>query len=160
MTSSDAKPTSTIRNKIGSGIRMQDVFTKERMQECESIIEKAHEDFFKDVIEIWGSILVNFMSLSANPEKSPAIVKQIAADSLAIRGKLDEVGYGLGMKVSKSLYDFASNDKNPQFNDHVLIYSKHIDVMNTIIKYNLKGDGGVMGQEMMQALNALIKKLN
>lgn len=149
-------PVSSIRKKIGA-IKIEDIFTKERLKECEAIIEKAHEDFIKEVIEIWERILVEFITLSSNPEQREVIITRIANEAFTIKGKLDELGYGLGMNIAKSLYDFASKDTNPEC--HMTIYSKHIDAINTVLRKSIKGDGGAVGNEMLQALDTLIKKL-
>ena len=152
-----APSSSAIRKKIGNKVNMRDIFTPEKLKECEAIIEKAHTDFLQDALDIWKLIINNFAELTANPDESHAIIKKIADNSLAIKGKLDAVGYGLGMKIAKSLNEFATNDTSPQ--KHMVIYGKHIDAMNTVIRANLKGDGGAIGTEMTQALSALIKKL-
>ncbi len=151
-------PTSNVRKKIGNKVNMNDVFTPDKIKECQSIIQKAHESFFNDVLEIWQLIINDFAELAENSKSSSQIIQRIAKHSLEIKGKLDAVGYGLGMKIAKSLHDFALNDTTPQ--KHMVIYGKHIDAMNTVIRSNLKGDGGVMGNEIMKALSALIKKLN
>lgn len=157
MMTASSNPTSSIRKKIGGSIKIEDIFTKERLQECEAIIEKAHEDFIKEVVEMWEVILVDFITLSSNPDRSADIIKKIAADAFTIKGKLDELGYGLGMNIAKSLYDFAVKDTTPE--RHMTIYSKHVDAINTVLKKNIKGDGGVVGEEMLKALSALIGKL-
>lgn len=149
--------TSAIRKKIGKNVKMDEVFTREKIQECESIIEKAHATFFNDVLDIWQSMIEDFALLSENPEKNALTTKKIAENASKIKGKLDAVGYSLGMKIAKSLQEFSEKDKTPQ--QHMIIYSKHIDAMNTVIKNNMKGDGETLGREIIKALNALIRKL-
>jgi len=151
--------TSAIRKKIGGKVKMEEVFTPEKIMECQSIIEKAHDNFLKDALEIWQKIINDFAELSKNPENNGIkVIRNISQNAVEIKGRLDAVGYSLGMRIAKSLNEFAAQDSNPQ--RHLVIYGKHIDAMNTVIRTNLKGDGGAMGNEMIKALTALIKKLN
>lgn len=150
-------PTSAIRKKIGKNVNMHDVFSPEKIKECDAIIERANNEFLKEALGIWQSIIHDFGDLYANPDASLPILKKITKSSLEIKGKLDAIGYGLGMKIAKSLHDFAEKDCVPQ--KHMVIYGKHIDAMNTVIRSNLKGDGGAIGSEIMKALAILIKKL-
>lgn len=152
-----APSSSAIRKKIGNKVNMRDVFTPEKLKECEAIIKKANTDFLKDALDVWKLIINDFAELTENPSESHKILPKIAQNSLSIKGKLDAIGYGLGMKIAKSLHEFAVNDTFPQ--KHMVIYGKHIDAMNTVIRANLKGDGGAIGSEITQALSALIKKL-
>lgn len=149
--------TSSIRKKIGKNVSMHDVFTPEKIKECEAIIERANDNFLKDALDTWQSIIHDFATISDSSDDNLSAIKKIAEHATEVKGKLDAVGYGLGMKIAKSLHDFAENDSVPQ--KHMVIYGKHIDAMNTVIRSNLKGDGGAMGNEIMQALAALIKKL-
>lgn len=153
----DSNSISTARQKAAEPAKLQDMFTAERMRDCEAILGKPREGVFKDALGAWEAILVNFMVLSSNPEKSPTIVKVIARDAFIVKEKLGAIGYSLGAQIADSLYEFAAKDKNPQY--HAVIYSKHIDTINTIIKFNLKGDGGAAGKEMTNALSILIKKI-
>jgi hypothetical protein len=148
---------SSIRKKIGDSVRMEEVFSKERIQECQVIIDNAHVNFFKDVLDLWQVMINDFASMREDPAQAYVITQKIASEAFEIKGKLDEVGYSLGMNIAKSLYDFAINDSTPE--KHMVIYSKHIDAMNTVIKSNLSGNGGEIGDNMLEALEALIKKI-
>lgn len=87
---------SAIRKKIGKSVKLEEIFTPEKIRECQSIIEKAHEGFHKDILDIWQFIINDFSEFTKNPKQGSTLITQINKNAFLIKGKLDAVGYNLG----------------------------------------------------------------
>jgi len=152
------KPENTLREKIGTDVLIEQILTPEKIKACQDIIDKAHDDIFNEVLLNLADIKAEYLRMNDNlSEAKPHLIK-IVNLTFILKGRLEALGLTLGQEVTESLNRFAKNLTNIT-KEHVLIVSKHLDVLTVILKEKIHGDGGAMGREMLDSLSQLIKKI-
>jgi len=76
-----------------------------------------------------------------------------------MRGQGGTFGYPLVTTVADSLYTFTGSRSLAQ-DSHVEIVKSQIDTMNAVIKERVEGDGGILGRELLTALEKAIEKFS
>ena len=74
-----------------------------------------------------------------------------------LKGQGGTFGYPLITTFGKSLYDLTVGACGTT-DSHLEIMKSHIDAMQAVIKGRVKGEGGQIGAELVQTLDAAIKK--
>jgi hypothetical protein len=150
------KPENTLRKKIGAHI--QSLFTPEKIKACQEIIVKAHGDLFTDSVSSLQAIEEEYALAKKDPTQSKAHVNKLGKLTFVLKGRLEAIGLTLGFEVAKSLYEYAQSTQNATGEDLVVL-RKHIDILTVVLKDRLEGDGGAMGQDMLNSLSKLVKKM-
>ncbi len=87
-------------------------------------------------------------------EGQTASINHIPVLALAIRGAMEGTHYRLAYDIADSLATFADGLKT--FSNVTLgILKGHIDALHSIIHLDIIDDGGAIGQELLQELQAL-----
>ncbi|MEQ8247721.1 MAG: hypothetical protein RID42_08555 [Alphaproteobacteria bacterium] len=83
-------------------------------------------------------------------------INEIAHD---MRGQGGTFGYPLVTTVADSLYKLTGT-RALTSESHLEIVKSHIDTMNAVIKERVEGDGGILGRELLTALEKAIEKFS
>jgi len=151
-------PNQTIRKKIGQSVQLHSIFTPEKIKDCQEIVDKACDNFSEEALNNLAVIELEYTKAVANIANSKSYIKNIANMVFALKGQAETLGFTLGYEVAKSLHDYIlrsfKGDK-----ESLLVIRKHLDILETVLKENIRGDGGAMGSELLEHLTKLIKKM-
>lgn len=146
----------TLRKKIGK-TPLNKIFTATKLQQAQQLIDDAHAEFLS---ELQTQVIVlgdEFMSAAGDPKQTEAVLKKTADLSFLIKKRMEGIGFLFGFKVAQSLCDYI--DKTTHYHpDVLLVVSKHIAVLNNVLKDGIIGDGGPVGRELLANLQKLIRK--
>jgi len=129
----------------------------ELLAQAEAALAQMSEDY-----PDWVSKLIERMGdqhrrCVDTPEKRRSYYEELRRIAHDMRGQGGTFGYPLISEVSESLYLFTGPNSGMS-NNHVEIIKAHIDAMRVIIKNRISGDGGDIGKQLLQSLDAAIKK--
>lgn len=150
-------PDNVLRRKIGANVNLGKIFTPEKIMQCQEMIDKTLAGFLQEM-EVQLAAVGNEYARSADkPETARRALQAVAEVALAIKKSMEALDYAFGFKVAQSLYEYIRS-AHPQGPDVSLIVCKHIAVLQIIIRDQIRGEGGTLGQDMLTNLRNLIKK--
>lgn len=149
-------PGKALKSKIGYDINMRQIFTKENIDNAQTYIDNAAENFqqwvIRDIANLYHAL--RNAQQSGNAAKHLGKIRTIA---FSIKSHAGTFGYDLGSQVAKSLHGICENPvSNPEH--ELLIIEKHIDTLRTIFQKDVRGQGGPVGEELAAGLDALTRK--
>ena len=152
------EPDFAIRDKIGKDVDLRkDVFTADRIAKSQEVINEAANDFFGDAQANVDAMISLCDAIEADASDYKNKVKDIAENAILLRGQSETLGFGLVAKVSDSLNHYCMQTQEHS-ESAVIVLRKHIDTLRVAFHEKLKGDGGQIGQELIQSLDKLIQK--
>ncbi len=104
-----------------------------------------------------------YADVRANPDEGDthlATVAQIAHD---VKGEGTTYNYSLMTMLSNSLCGFTKGmieGKTQRSDTHLDIIGKHIEVMRVVIRDQIEGDGGELGQTLVASLKRAVAKFS
>lgn len=148
------EPNRTLKQKVGPEI--DKVFAPEKIEAAQADIDGKQAEFLewvaKDLVQVEHACRGMEHDVTQVAKLLPKLIKT----AFSIKSQSGTFGYDLASRVAKSLYDFgqviAADEK------HVKVVRMHVDALRTIFQQSLKGDGGVVGKELMTMLETLVAK--
>jgi len=145
-----------LKEKIGYDITLDQIFTEERIQAAQNVINESAKEFLNWFANDCKSLQSYYAGLRNGENSAQALAKMQDA-AFSIKARAGTFGYDCASLVANSLYQFAR--KHPEcIPDHLLVYEKHIESLQTILQNNISGLGGEIGKELLHKLNLLTKK--
>lgn len=154
--SENTLPGKALKSKIGFDISMRQIFTKEAMEEVQQEIVDSTDHFHDRIIRDVATLHHSLRNAQMSPNPQPYIDK-IRRVAFSVKSHAGTFGYDLGTQVAKSLHSVCENPVSDAEYELVII-EKHIDTLRFIFQKDVKGMGGDIGRELMNSLNALIRK--
>lgn len=146
-----------LRKKIGAEVELAQIFTPEKIEACQHMMEDALAAFLREMEGQLVSIDDEYNKAAANPIELEPAMKRMAELAFLMKKSMETLNFVFGYQVTKSLYDYL-HETTAAGPNTLLVICKHIAVLNIILKDGIKGDGGAMGKEMLANLQALVKK--
>jgi hypothetical protein len=150
-------PNYTLRKKIGEHVVLSQIFTPEKINQCQQMADEMlagfREELETQLVEL-GNV---YMKAMHDPAPVTSAMQEGKQLSFLLKKSMENLNYKLGYQVAKSLCDYTQGRTNCNA-EVFLVICKHIAVLNIILKDGIKGDGGAMGQELMVNLQSLIQK--
>lgn len=143
----------TIRNRVGKGFE----FDEALLAEVQAELEEWSEDFVD-----WTRTHVDEMykALStvaeANMNGRRAILDDINHHAHELRGLGGTFGFPLVTTVSMSLFQLTLGKVTPT-DECLALVRTHVDTLRAIIRENVRGEGGPIGQELVLELAQMNK---
>jgi hypothetical protein len=150
-----------LKDKAASGhSREPGKFAVAALEQAMAELDKFAEDY-PDWVQGQVSELYELVAKTREKEANRRAtefkrINEIAHD---MRGQGGTFGYPLVTTVADSLYTFTGSRSLAQ-DSHVEIVKSHIDTMNAVIKERVEGDGGILGRELLTALEKAIEKFS
>lgn len=152
-------PSYALKEKIGMGVNLQEIFTPERIAAAQKAIDDTQAEFVdwatKDLVELEHA----YRGMAADLGSAPERIEKIRKIAFSLKSQSGTFGYPLGSEVAKSLYKFLG-EKRKYNADNIIVVRKHIDALQVILQQNIQGEGGVMGNELMDNLKKLVSKFS
>lgn len=144
------EPDYELRNILGENFDTEKYF-KERIVECQNVIDNARNEFFED--EKPRVLQLRELAKSANPNQFVAIVS-ICKD---IRGQARIFGFPFISDLCSEIIRFAELEtKLPKI--RYLIIAKLIDALSVAIMHKMRDEGGVLEAELNKVVGDILKK--
>ncbi|MDE3037286.1 MAG: hypothetical protein KGJ21_02345 [Pseudomonadota bacterium] len=147
-----------LRRKIGRHVSLGQIFTLERMQECQQMLNTLQADFLKEMED--HLVIISDLYRQAENDSASATSMIHAATDVAfiIKTRMEALGFPFGFAVAKSLYEYMQ--AAPAYSsDALMVVCKHVAVLNIIIKEKITDGGGQIGEEMLDNLKKLVRKV-
>lgn len=143
----------TFRNRVGKGFE----FDEATLAEVQRDLEQWSEDFVD-----WTRIHV--ADLDQELAKCRAVdikarrpfLAEINHHAHELRGLGGTFGFPLVTTVSMSLFDLTLGKVTPT-DECLALVRTHVDTLRAIIRENVRGEGGPIGQELVQELSVMNK---
>lgn len=87
-----------------------------------------------------------------------AVLRQIAQAAREIKGQGGTFDFSLLSRIARSLYEFTSTLTHVDIRRSGIVMA-HVDAMELIIMDRITGDGGRLGTELSQSIEAAARKL-
>lgn len=143
----------TIRNRVGKGFEFDD----ETIAEVQRELEQWSEDFVD-----WTKIHVKKLDAAlakcamVDTKGRHGILEEINHHAHELRGLGGTFGFPLVTTVSMSLFDLTLGKVTPT-DECLSLIKTHVDTLRAVIRENVRGEGGPIGQELVQELNVMNK---
>ena len=149
------KPPDTLtKAKTGSGRVKPD---GKAIQRAEAAIKKIGEDFPKwaqDDLEEMDKALA---AARTDPDQQEEYFMRIFRRAMELKGQGGSFGYDLISQVGDSLKKFTESRSEASPRD-VEIIAAHVNAMRIVMVEDIKGDGGAVGQAIVDGLYKLTTK--
>ncbi len=141
----------TVRERVGKGFE----FDAETIREAQRELDQWSEDFVD-----WAKIHIDELDRAFKDcAKAEKRVRRRLLDSInhqahELRGLGGTFGYPLVTTVSMSLFDLTLGKIDPT-DECLSLVKTHIDTLKAIVRENVRGEGGPIGQELVQELGEM-----
>lgn len=151
-------PDMTLKYRVGGRAGTVGVIRKDAIEKAERAIERLSTDYISYARGQIAEIVARGNFLHDRDDDQATILTEISMISREIKGQARSCGYDLLTEVTESLHVFLNHRKT--IDARMLEFIRaHIDVLQHIATYNLKGDGGVIGRELLSTINTARQKL-
>lgn len=150
------KPENKLKKKIGTDVNIHDILKPEIIKGAQKVIEEKSDDFLTTAKEDMKLLEQYYAQLKAENGHNPELNKSMNNVAEQLRDRSGTFGYQLGSQVAKSLVHFCE-EPHSNFEHFQIVCRKHMDSLQAIYTYNLTGDGGPQGKELIIGLKKLIK---
>lgn len=149
-------PSFDIKEKIGSHISVEDIFSSENVVRAQRIIHQSRGDFLDWVVNDLNRLDAAFRRLETFPNHERVDVEAVQDAALHIKSQGGVFDYSLASQVADSLYDLCL--VRSHFSSSACKAGrKHIDALYVIFQRNIQGSGGKVGEDLRQSLSTLIE---
>jgi len=149
------KPSFKLKQKVGQAAGT--TFNPRLIEKAEKSIASMSGDYVKKVThDISGMRSLVEQALGVEQNCRP-VLEKIANQAREIKGQGATFGFPLLTRISDSLYHFTY-PMTTMHQKRAMVISTHLDAMLLVISQQIKGDGGVLGQELCKSLDVAIEK--
>jgi CheY-like chemotaxis protein len=152
-----------LRSKVAGGMvgpNIKGEIPKNLIEEAERQLDRSGVDFTiwtSDYIDKLSEICSEAMMASGNRR---GYLRDIHGLALELRVQGATFGYPLITEVAKMLYHFTISEERRDDKIELEIAKCHIDAMRAVINDKIHGDGGIIGQDLLQSLKMSINKID
>jgi hypothetical protein len=149
------KPSFKLKRKVGPAAGT--TFNAKVIEKAEKSIASMSGDYLKKVsIDISGLRSLTEQA-QGGKQDCRSVLEKIANQAREIKGQGGTFGFPLLTRISDSLYQFT-NPMTTLNQKRATVISAHLDAMLLVVSQQIKGDGGVLGQELCKSLDTAIEK--
>ncbi len=144
-------PNNLLKVKSGSGKVKPDT---QAIQRAETAIKKIGEDFPKWAQRDLDDMEKALAAARQSPDQQEDYIMQIFRRSMELKGQGGSFGYSLISEIGDSLKKFTESRREANPRD-VEIIAAHVSAMRVVMVQDIKGDGGDVGQAIVDGLYKL-----
>lgn len=149
----------SISQKIGLQVPIDTLFTPERIQQSQGLIQKALNDLAaeakKNIFRMEETLA---LAESVDPGARAPHMRMIAEEAFTIKKYMEAVGQPFETEIVMSLFNYMEQC-NGSKSSSLLIIRKHIDVLKALMKEKSEVSHMNIRHETMSSLASLIAKL-
>lgn len=149
-------PPNLLKVKVGGGGSTG--IDVDAIRQASSAIEVMAGDFEERVELDVAMIMKLSHDLDSDPSRAAKLGAKLSRIGLEMGGQGETYGFELISEVGASMCRYISELETPEgLNGEVV--RAHADAMRAIIKNKVKGDGGVVGAELVTSLEKLVDRM-
>lgn len=141
-------PDYTLKKTIGENVDLRQVFSEENISKAQGAIDQHKDSFIQWALEDIAVLEGHFANKT---------IKEMEEVSDKLKSQAGTFGYSLATLVAKSLNKFCIAHPNPS-PEHLVVIRKHLDTLKVIFGKKITGDGGVVGNQLLEGLTQLVEK--
>lgn len=146
-----------LRDIIGKDVDLTKVFSLEAINECQTMINAAQQNFFDDALAYLAAIDAECKQAELTPEQASLSLRKIIQNALRIRSLMESTGLIFGFEVAQSLCESLHGINVPSAANWMVI-RKHMDVLERVLKDKEKSNDDPIAKDMLEGLRLLAKK--
>lgn len=144
------EPDRSLQELIGKSTKLMDIFTKERIANCQKMVDEAKNSFFdtsQSDIRIIEAATVN----SLTQENYGAVCQQILIPVLNIHGQARIFSFSLIASICEALIEYceASDASHNVRKKDIYIVTKLIEALNRAISERILDPSGILERELV-----------
>ncbi|MBN66856.1 MAG: hypothetical protein CMM94_04735 [Rickettsiales bacterium] len=152
------RPPNKLKDKLGKGVNVKDLLTEERIQQSQALLDEASANFFEENAEDIKAIHQAATQLLANAGDEAAL-SEVRLRAHSIRGQSEALGYAMVARLLNSLHLFCKDHYRP-VPEHALVVHKHAEALKVAFGEQMQGEGGILGEELVNSLRKLVLKFS
>ena len=143
-----------LRQRLGSAV---EILTEEAVQEAQIELMKAEAEFVEWARDDIGKLESAYALLRQRPGDKLGH-QQLLDAAYSIKAQAGIFGYDLGTGVGSMLVHYLTTNTDLR-DERLTVVGKHIDAIVVIFTQQIKDSGQAIGQELVNSLRALTRKL-
>ncbi len=143
------KPDYSLKRTIGVEVALNDIFTREKIDASNKILEIGRNCFFMDAEEEVNTIA----ELIAKPDESGKSLQTAASLAAALKGEAEMYGFSHIYKVCAFLMDACESREKPDIRTPLIL--DLVNALTSSIKKKISDDGGKEEKAIMANLACL-----
>ncbi len=152
-------PDKSLLAKIGTA-NLDEVFLEGSTKAAQEVIKNSASDFTKETLDEIDRLGDLFQALAKDQHDIPATLKSVIDTAFSIKANAGLAGYELISALAKSLYLYCEAQQGKTFSQKTHdIIEWHITSIHQMVKLNVKGKGGTMGETIMAELEKLAAQI-
>lgn len=150
-------PNTALKAQLGTDVRAEDILNDQVVSEAQDVLQSAESEFLVWAREDIERLEAAYGELCERPG-DPMAHHLLLTAAYSIKAQAGIFGYDLGTRIGKMLVEYMQH--NPTLDANRLVVTrKHIDAIKVIFNQQIKAAGQVIGQELINSLNALVVKI-
>lgn len=150
-------PDYTLKEKIGKDIDIKQIFTPEALENAQKAIDRHKDSFLEWVAADMAEMDEQYKKASGHIDSCAEAIDTIEKIASRIKAQAGTFGFGLATLIAKSLCNFCNKHDKIE-NSHLMVIKKHIDTLTVIFNRKISGDGGNIGNELLDNMAKLVEK--
>jgi chemotaxis protein histidine kinase CheA len=151
------EPDFSLKQKIGNDVSITELLRPDVLLQAQFIVDQQRPAFIASMKEDVRRIRELLVELE-NTAWDAAVLEQFMQLVLQVKGRAGTFGLPLASEVARRLYVFCEDEYRAKA-DHMLVVRKHVEGIAVVVNQNIEGSGGAIGQELLESLTQLAKKL-
>ena len=152
-----------LKNKLGAQIRNNEegFLAEESIEEADNLIKDLCANCAEEIKTELDKLTSTWNEMKDMPagEKRNALGERIYTTSHEIKDIGSLCGYTLAAYFAESLRDYIAETALNLENQRIIIQA-HVDAINTVLKADIKEDGGPEAEELKKMVKVAIEKYN
>lgn len=150
-------PVNNLKKKIGSNVSLNKIFTPEKIQACQQLIDDSQQKFVEAARECWMELEKTYDAMGGSEAQFHAHIRNILKSTHAFKSHMETLDRKLGFEAAHSLHGFCSKLAKPS-NGALVVIKKHMEIMKTALSGEKTTTSAVLDDEIIKNLALLIKK--
>lgn len=149
-------PDYSLKHRIGMEVPPEALIDEEALEQ--TAIADADAEFIRWLMNDVQTLETALQTMMKDGNYDEELIEQIKDAAYSIKSRAGTFGYTRASDIAGSLYDFCNTHYDRANTLHLSVLEKHMQALITIFSQNIAGDGGKVGEELMQDLHKLIQK--
>ncbi len=146
-------PPNALKARVGVEIGVD----RQLAKKADSVVQNMQGEFLQRLSMAVGEIAAQLALAENTADENDAYAAEVFRISRDLQTQGAAFGYPLASDVCASLCGYIENLTAPETLSSKVV-SAHIDVLRSVIGHAIDGDGGRVGQDLVESLNDLVAR--
>lgn len=147
-----------LKRKLGGNDHARGQISDEAVRRAEQMLSRSHDRYLLQAQKDVADLQSVFAALRRDRQEPAVYLERLSAMGREIKGQAGTFGYDLLTRFGDSLYELTRTMR--QVSDRqVDLIGAHIDAIEIVVKQDIRGAGGAVGQELSASLRQAIQRV-